>query len=71
MVEEFWGNAYPFPLEEQARLNGQFVPSAPEVLGNVGNILPVFRPSSKGEVVHGAIHQITFHGASNDVQSSL
>ena len=41
------------------------------MLGNVGNILSVFRPSSKGEVVDSAIHQAAFHRASNDVQFSL
>ena len=70
-VKEFWVNAYLCPIEEQARLNGQFVPSVPEVLASVGNILPVFGHSSKGEVVDGAIHWFTFHGTSNDVQFSL
>ena len=45
--------------------------SAPEVLGNVGNVLPTFRPSSKGEVVDSAIYWVTFHRASNDVQFSF
>ena len=71
VVEEFWRNAYPCPLEEKARFNGQFIPSAPEVSGNVGNILPVFGPCSKGEVIDSAIHWVTFHRASNDVQFSL
>ena len=41
------------------------------MLGNVGNILPVFAPSSKGGVVDGAIHWVVFHRALNDVQFSL
>ena len=60
-VEEFWGNAYPCPLEEQARFNGQFIPSAPEVLGNAGNVLQAFRPSSKGEAVDGSIYWVELH----------
>ena len=51
--------------------NGEFVPSAPEVLGNEGNILLAFGPTSKGEAVDDAIHQVTFHRASNDVQLSI
>ena len=37
----------------------------------MGDILPAFRPTSKGEVINGAIHQVAFHRASNDVQFSL
>ena len=38
---------------------------------HVGYVLLVFGPASKGEVVDGTIHWVTFHGASNDVQFSL
>ena len=59
-VKEFWGNAYPCPLEEKARFDRQFVLSAPEVLGNVGNVLPAFGPSSKCEVVDSAVNWVMF-----------
>ena len=39
--------------------------------GNVGNVQLAFGPTSKGEAVDDAIHQVTFHGASNDVPFSL
>ena len=71
VVKEFQRNTYPCPLEEWARFDGQFIPSAPEVLGNAGNILLAFGLSSKGEAVDSAVHQVTFHGASNDVQFCL
>ena len=70
-VEEFWRNAYPCPLEELARLDGWFIPSAPEVSGNVWNVLSVFGPSPKGEAVDSAIHWVAFTRASNDVHFSL
>ena len=41
------------------------------MLGNVGNILLAFRPSSKGDMVVGGIYPVTFHRTSNDVQVSL
>ena len=71
VAEELWGNADSCPLEEKARINGQFIPGTPEVSGNVGNFLPALGPSSKGEAIDGAIHWITFHIASNDVQFSF
>ena len=36
--------------------------------GNVGDLLPVVWPPSKGEVIDGAIHQVTFYRALNDAQ---
>ena len=36
-----------------------------------GNFLPVLRPSCKDEVIDGAIHQVMFYGALNDVQFSI
>ena len=41
------------------------------MLGNVGNALLAFGPSSKDEVVDGAIHWVTFCRDSNDVQFSF
>ena len=38
---------------------------------NVGNFLPSVWPSSKGEAIDSAVHQIAFYGASNDVQLSI
>ena len=49
----------------------EFIPTAPEVSSNAGNLLPAFRPNSKGEAIGSAIHWVTFHGTSNDVQSIL
>ena len=48
----------------------QFIPSAPDMSGNAGNVLSKFGPSCKGEAVDSPIHWVTFHGASNDVQFS-
>ena len=39
--------------------------------GNLGNLLPALRPTSEGEVIDSAIHWVTFHRASNDVQFSI
>ena len=52
-------------------MDRQFILGTPEVSGNVGNFLPVLRPSSKGEAIDSAIHKVTFYRASNDVQFSI
>ena len=39
--------------------------------GDVGYLLPSIGPTSKGEVIDSAIHWVTFHGASNDVQFNI
>ena len=46
--EEFWWNATPCPLEEKASVNGQLISSAPEMSGNVKEILNSIWPPSKG-----------------------
>ena len=39
--------------------------------GNAGDLQSVVWPSSKGEAKECAIHQVTFYGASNDVQFNI
>ena len=39
--------------------------------GDVGNLLPLIGPPSKGEVIDSAIYWVTFHKTSNDVQFSI
>ena len=58
-------------LEEKAGIEGQFIPGTQEMSGNAENFLPLFRPTSMGEVIDDAIHWVSFHGASNDVQFSV
>ena len=58
-------------LEEKARIDGQFILGIPEMSGNAGNFLPAHGPTSKGEAIDSAIHWVTFHRASNDVQLSI
>ena len=70
-IEQLQGNADPCPLDEEASINGQFVPGSPEVSGNLGNLLPVLGPTFGGEVIDGAKCQVAFHGALNDVQFSI
>ena len=70
-MEELHGNADSCPLEEKTRNDGQFIPGTQEMAGNMENILPLLGPCSKGEVIDSAIHQVTFHRASNDVQFSF
>ena len=69
-VEEFRWNAYPCPLEEKTIINGQFISSAPEMSGNMRDILNTIWPYSKGQVIDRVMHWVTFHCSSNDIQFS-
>ena len=59
--KEFRWNAYPCPLEEKTIIYGQFISSAPEMSGNVRDVLNMIWSSSKGQVIDSAIHWVTFH----------
>ena len=48
-----------------------FIPGSPEVSGNPRDFLSVLRPTSKGEAIDSAIHEVTFNGTSNYVQFSI
>ena len=53
-----------------ASMLGQYTAS-PEMPGDLGNLLSVLGPTSKGQVIDGAIHCISFHGTLNDVKFSI
>ena len=59
--KEFRWNANPCHLEEKTIIDGQFIPSAPEVSGNTWDVLNSIWPSSEVEVMDCAIHQVSFH----------
>ena len=56
------------PLRSRPELMDSSSLADPEMSGNVGNFLHSIGPPSRGEVIDGAIHQVTFYRASNDVQ---
>ena len=59
------------PLRSRPELIRQFIPYAPDVLGNVRNVLSVLRPPSEGEAIDSAIHWVASNRASNDIQVSF
>ena len=59
------------PLRSRPDLTDSLSLVPQEVLDNVRYILPAFGPFFKGEAVDSAIHWVTFHRTSNDVQFRL
>ena len=49
-------------------INGQFIPSTPEVSGNMRDILNLIWSPSKSEAIDSAIHWVAFNCSSNDIQ---